>query len=425
MFIKTKNKRSLILAVAVFLLGFSWIALSGILGSGERSDKNSASSQSRPFKSSVRSEPDSEAERRRKESISKAAQKWYEELLEKYPDFKPVFRDVPDDRNGFLQFLLLAESLKEPKLPEDLRAMLRGESAWDPVKFKAWLAENKDYFDQILRVAELPDRSIKGIGLVRVFHDRGRLSSEFGLILNSSARLAFESGDQASALRYGKASIGLSNHFTDIEVPSLLCEVISSGIRTGAHELLFKNMLPALSGNPQALKSWREVLFRKEEPASEYARVLYGDWNTMVRTDILPGLLGAYPPDNRESFQIPDSDLFFDCYTAAVRKVAASLSDSGPDRLDLSHAELVFPETGIDKMTLKMLRATSHVSRGVYQSLGFHATQASLGAAAIAIMLGEEPPLDPVSGRAFQWDPQTRILTAPESSYGLDPIKVP
>jgi hypothetical protein len=39
-----------------------------------------------------------------------AAQQWYEELLVKYPQMQPTYRDVPDGQNGFLQFLLYLES---------------------------------------------------------------------------------------------------------------------------------------------------------------------------------------------------------------------------------------------------------------------------------------------------------------------------
>lgn len=414
--------------MAIFILlaaiGVSWYFTRPQAGPWRDLEELAAGNFSRT-KVSERSAPDPARDRRRQESISLAAQKWYEELLVKYPQMKPTYRDVPDEQNGFLQFLLLAESLKEPKLPEELNDMLRGDSPWDPGKLRVWLADNRDYFDQILHVAELPDHSIKGLDFSRLAHGCSRLSSEFGNILTSSARIAFVEGDQESALRYAKASISLSNHFTDIEVPSILGAVIAEGIRKSGRESFLENILPGLSNNPQALASWRGALFREEGPASEVARCLSGEWNVMMRTNVLPALLGKYPAIPGEvSFQVPDGDAFFDCYTAATENLAASLSNSGPDRFDLSHSELKFPESGINPQTLQMLHDVAFAYRGIFNALGVNSTNAAMISAALAVQFGEEPGIDPVSGKPFLWDPKSRTLSSPEGVEGHDPIKL-
>ncbi len=376
-------------------------------------------------KAAERSAPDPTQERRRSETRSLAVQKWYEKLLEKYPEMKPEFRDVPDEQNGFLQFLLLAESLKEPKLPEELRAMLRGDSTWEPAKFKAWVAENKDYCDRILHIAELSNQSIKGLDFGRLAQGRSsQFGSEFGYILNSSARLAFEEGDQESALRYGKASISLSGHFTDIEVPSILTEVIAEGVRSVARESFVENTLPNLSNNPQALAAWHEALFRNEKPAHEYARVLAGEWNTMARAYVIPILFGDLSPTNGESVAAFDNDAFFEHYTAATKALASNLSNLGPDRLDLSKSDYEFPDSGIDTPTLQMLQGIAFQSQNIFNGLGAHVSRTAMASAAIAILIGKEPTIDPLSGKPFLWDPVSRTLSAPEGVDGLDPIKL-
>jgi hypothetical protein len=43
--------------------------------------------------------------------------------------------------------------------------------------------------------------------------------------------------------------------------------------------------------------------------------------------------------------------------------------------------------------------------------------------ALFAISLGESPPLDPVTGKAFIWDPATRTLSPP--SGDIDPLVMP
>jgi hypothetical protein len=425
---KSKNNRSAIQPMAVSLLlaaigvGLWFTRSPAVPGTASEAPATGISSRT---KASERSAPDPARDRRRQEAISMAAQQWYEELLVKYPQMQPTYRDVPDGQNGFLQFLLFAESQKEPKLPDDLNAMRMGDSPWNPGKLKQWLAENKDYFDQILHLAELPEHSIKGLDFGRLANERGRFGSEFGYILTSAARSAFEEGDQESALRYGKAAISLSNHFTDIEVPSMLGAVIAEGIRASARDSFLDNILPGLANDPQALASWREALFRKEGPASEVARVLSGEWNVMMREYILPAQLGKHPATPGEiSFQVPDSEAFFDCYTAATEKLTASLLSSGPDRYNLTQSELEFPESGIDPQTLQMLRDAGLLYRGIFNALGVNITNAAMISAAVAVQIGEEPGIDPVSGKPFQWDPKSRTLSCPEGVDGHDPIKL-
>lgn len=376
-------------------------------------------------KTSQRPAPDSETERRRQASISAGAQKWYEELLEKYPQMKPNYRDVPDAENGFLQFLLLDETVKESRLPQELDDMFAEGSEWNSEKFKAWLDENQDYLTQILHVADSPGQSVKGIDFERIFNS-ARLSGEFGKILLGATRLAFESGDQESALRYAKAIDALGGHLTNVEVPSMLAEVIAVGYHTKLRGLFLEKFFPTLSDNPQALTRWQEIITPKELPSSEYSRILAGDWNVAMRIQILPTLLGAHTLTQEEtSFQFSDSGEFIDLYTTAIRKFAVSLASAGPDRVNLSPGEFSFPESGIDPKTLKMLHDFLAPYRGLYQALGIQTTRITMISAAIAIQLGEEPPVDPVSGKPFRWDAESRTLSYPEGVEADDPIKLP
>lgn len=423
-----KNIRSEIRTTAIILTLVS-IAVSWYFNRSQveqSSVSGEASTITHPrTKTAERAAPDTTQKRRRHESISLAAQKWYEELLEKYPQMKPTFRDVADEQNGFLQFLLFAESLKAPRLPENLNNMFRDVSTWDASKFKEWLADNKDYCDQIVYIAELPAQSAKGIDFGRVFHGCANISSECGNILSASSRLAFEAGDLESALRYSKASINLSNHFANIEVPSMLGGVIAETIRMKTQDSFVENILPGLANNPQALASWREALFQREGYASEFHRLLSGEWNVSIRTSILPALLGEDPtPLGEVSLQIPDLHAFFDAYTSANQKLASSFSDLGQDRLIISHRELEFAESGIDPKALKVLKDAASSYQGVLRAWGAQATRTAMISAALAVQLGEVPPVDPVSGKPFGWDPNSRTLSPPDGVDGFDPIKL-
>lgn len=381
-------------------------------------------------RSSERAISDPEGERRRRESVSVAAQKWYEELLVKYPGMKPVYRDVPDDGNGYLQVLLLAEKVKTRRLPPDLDMMLSGDgTVWDAGKFKAWLAENQAYADEILRIAELPDRSTKGIAFDRVFNDAGRMTSEFSRILLGSARLAFENGDQESALRHMKAAGSLGDHFADIEVPSMLGKVISAGIRSHASDLLFENFLPALADDPEALRRWKEVVFRNEEPAAEYSRAIIGEWNTYIRGMLLPALLGDHSVTGGV---IPVDDVagVIDSYTIAMQGMADGVSAMGPDRFDIEKAKSASLPAGVikesppgdEKFTVESILFPI---RGLETAFGANASRSAMRKAALFIMLGEQPPVDPVSGEAFAWNADTRKLSLPGNEDEEDSITLP
>jgi hypothetical protein len=408
----------LLLAIAIIL------TMIGMPGNPDSTARAEVSPSLAKPRSADRPAADPDRERRRRESISLAAQKWYEELLEKFPEMKPAFRDVPDHRNGFLHLLLLAESLKEPKLTPELDDMLRGGTPWDSRKFKQWLAENRDYRDQIAQIAELPDHSIKGLDLNRI-SNVGRQASEFGNILSASACLAFEEGDRETALRYARDVISLGNHLTDVEIPSMLAAVIAAGYQSHLRDVFVERIMPALSSDPESLASWHDALFQKEEYASEYSRFISGEWNVTMRTNILPALLGEnVPPPGEKSFQIPDADAFFEQYTAANHKLAASFSNSGPGRFDLSQGELDFSGSGLDPKTLGMLHEKAFNYPGLFQAFGVQVTREAMISAVIAIQTGEEPPVDPVSGKPFQWDAQSRTISTPEGVKGPDSIEL-
>lgn len=391
-----------------------------------RSEEMEAASaaDSTQLRTKEREEPDSlTKDRMRREAASQAAEKWYQRLLEKYPELRPVYRDVPDDQNGYLQFVLFAESFgPDGMLPKDIKLILEGSDSWDPAKVQAWLAENPSHLERILQIAELPDRSNKGISFSKLHGLATRHASDFTRILQASARLAFDSGDQEKALRHLKASVSLSDHFTDIEVPNMLGEIVAIGARRRAQESFQENFLPHL--DPASLAPWNDALFRKEEPASEYSRIIKGEWNFLMREHALPELLGKQP-FGKDEIRIPDVEGFADAYTRIMLKSAEGISAMGPDRFDVDSAKFEAITSGLDPDSAEALRQALRGMAGIIEGLGRTHTQSTMEQATLAVLSGNEMPLDPVSGKPFHWDPDTRTLTAPEGTEDIDPIKVP
>jgi hypothetical protein len=349
--------------------------------------------------------------------------------LEKYPRMKPEFRDVPDEQNGFLQIILLSESLKGRLLPDDLRACLQGESAWDGQAFKAWLGENQEVFDKILCTAELPDHSVKGLALDRLASGSNRPISDFGLILHSAARLAFESEDRVTALRYMKASTALADHLVEIESPTMLGEVLSLGIRLDVRDSFWENFLPGLASDPETLRQWKEAVFTDRSPAEDYSRVMIGEWNSIMRNSYLPALLGdpaaGGPFPGQGAFHVKNVEGFLDACATLFLTPADGILDLGSDRFNLVNAGFEAPDSALDPGSSELIANTISVFRLIPQSLAIQVTRTAKHAAAISILLGETPPVDPVSGKPFLWDPDSRLLSAPEGIPGQDPLQVP
>ncbi|GAA5120219.1 hypothetical protein JIN84_20670 [Luteolibacter yonseiensis] len=426
-------KKSIRILLLVVLVAVFAIILTGKPQSGNPSADVKSDASGIVTRAAGREKTDPELEARRKRSIDLAAQKWYEELLEKYPDMKPVYRDVPDEKNGYLQLLQLAESMEKPPLDDELKDMISGAAGeWDAGKFKAWQSENQWYFDELLRIAELPDRSTKGIAMDRIFGAPARYGSVFGSILRASARVAFENGDQETALRHLKASTAIGDHIVDTEVTSMLGEVISVGIRNSARDLLQVNFLPVLANDPESLSRWNEVVFRNEKPAAEYARVIAGEWNASIRSLILPALLGD--PSAVESLpvgEVHDVEELLGSYTRMLQQTAEGIQHSGSDRFDVERATDAFPpaESLVNRTGEESHKVTAEGMlmslRGLPVAFGKSTTRTAMASAAISILLGEEPPVDPVSGEAFVWNAETRTLSAPGDGEEFEPIVVP
>lgn len=426
---KARRMRPLLLSAALLICigGVTWL-VSGKHISGSSGGSGILEGTLARFRASERiPKTTAEERKRRSASIAIGAQQWYERLLEKYPEMKPVYRDVPDEQNGYLQFMRFAESADGPRLPDELMEMILGRGPiWDAGKFKAWLAENKEYADEILRIAELPDRSSKGFPMNILGGKSRNLGSEFTSILRASSRLAFESGDPEAALRYMAASLKMGDHLTDIETPTMLGEVIATSVRSHARDLFQEQMLPSLAQNPEALQQWKAVLFREEPPSAEYARVLIGEWNTSVRDHLLPALLGEWAFQSSKPFVLPDPDALIDLYTATIRKGAADVASLGPDRFAVPGPESNSSNSTLDAESAKILKELLFGYRGLVEGIGNQATETAMHSAVISILRGEQPVADPVSGKAFQWDPATRTLSPPEGhDDGLESIKLP
>lgn len=371
-------------------------------------------------------------DRAKARELMRLAEGWYERLKERYPELAITMRDVPDERNGFLQWLNFADRMKapdgeaQPLIPfsPELESYLNQKGAWNAEAAKVWLTQQKALLDEIRAIGLLPDRSVNGIPVDRHGFIPARLAKGCADALMVEARLAAEEGDVAGALESVRAVKGLADHFGEVETPSLLAATVNILVQINLQNRVLNDIIPALSPGQIDPEVWENAVNPKVSSPAEFARLLKGEWGVTSRHYLLPMLLDGEDPKSP-----PDGGEMLDYYSSHFVDIvrqheAATISDL--------HA-LQWPSTPDG----------SHLSRSSGQAVnmvfigaqawrkGWERAQSvsAMNQAAFAILQGKPIPRDPVYGAEYGWDPQTRRLSAPDTEvfreWSLTPVTVP
>ncbi len=366
-----------------------------------------------------------------REAVNAAAQRWYEELLERYPQFQVEFKDVPDEENGFLQFLELMEEFggSNAKLPmsDELRDMLSGDGSWNSVLVTDWMRPNEVLFARLLEIAEAPGQSVKGIDIERYIVVGAALARDIALVLQAAARLEIDGGSPDEALRLFKASANLANHFDGVEHPLLLSKTVSVLVRMENLANFRSTILPRIAGDRELLEQWRIALAHPESINTAAPRLFNGEWHATVRCFLLPGLLTS----GSDLSRMPDPDAFLDAYAVAMsgtkKHVAGlSLADVTPGNTIPIQPPNHLSPLADEALAWDSLRfGASEWLRAFGRTLSQHA----MHDATFAVLLGERLPLEPHTGMPFIWDEASRTILPPpealELGLELEPIVVP
>jgi len=350
---------------------------------------------------------------------------WYEAALEKYPDMKPDYRDVPDERNGYLRILEIVHGWDATIVPEDLRAMLRPGGEWDAEKLHQWHRQHGELIREVLEIADLEDRSAKGIPFDRIFQRESKNGfGDLGLLLPGLARMAAEEGDDAGALRHLAANLRIGRHLTGTEAPSVLAKVLDETLRSKSEQAFFDHHLGRISGTPEALRQWRDALYPPQDRAEEMQRVCKGEWNYMMRCHLAPHITGEMRFEGPE-FEVRDPEAFTAAYTRVYQHWMADLAAQDAGRFIVSGWNTKPVGGQLDKATAMMLEETFKGMEGIMTALGTTTTRTVRGSAALAVLLGEEMPVDPVSGTPYVWDPVARTVSHPSDDDAEEITHVP
>ena len=334
----------------------------------------------------------------------------YEATLAKHPGLAVTYKDVPDDRNGYLKWCQFEQ--RHPSgsldLSEEIKRMIAGED-WDAAKVGAWMNEHADLIAEILEIGLTPDQSAKGISLPKGGFVPARLAKEAADLLLMRARLEAESGSPETSLQSLQATMGLANHFDQIETPSLLHATVSILLRLSASRQFFENVLPALPGDTLDLSAWQQNFGATASP-EEFGRLLIGEWHVGTRYLAMPAMVSG----EAEWKDVSDPEVFLDRWAdwveADVRGCDRTDLGNLPDTLGGIHAET----DGISRHSIEMLELVetglTPWSKGWVRSQIVWQQQN----AAFAYLRGESLPNEPITGKPFVWDETSQSIRVPE-----------
>ncbi|WP_035612869.1 hypothetical protein [Haloferula sp. BvORR071] len=417
-----RRKRIYLGSLALSLAALTIAGLSGSLPALRKPSANDRDSGSQNSGRETGKSTDRHAETKLdRKAIDEAAERWYQELLAKHPEFRIEYRTVPDEQNGYLQWIGFLQKLgTKGELPDfqEIREALGPSDKIDIALIEKWIAAHPDLLVEVLRIAELPDRSTKGIAPGQLFKF---YSGDFQLLLAAHARLAAAQGDPAAALRSHAAAFNLAGHVDGVEGADMLHSVTAASIRGRVVAELYEYLLPKISADPALLAEARNLLAGAGLGASA-SQIAIGEWNSATRNFLIPALLG----DTEAKLQvIPVTNMqaFLDAYTAGMKEMAAYFNTPA------FHGNAAIPQAA----ALDLLSGQDHNAlqtildfyTGPIEAVRLQQADFVRHQAAMAILGGEEPPLELLTGEPFVWDPVTRQLSFPADMKGTNPTLNP
>lgn len=367
-------------------------------------------------------------DRARAEELRRLARVWMDRLVATYPSLGTETRVVPDETNGFLQWLDFLErhgagppwtNTSLLKLPANLQ-----NDGWNREEAETWLAANQTILDEVRAIGLLPDRSTAGIPLDRWHFVPARTMKECTDALLIEARLRAENGDAEGAIESVEAVRGLPSHLAEVETPSLLAATVDILVQRSLQHEVLTHILPALPPDRIDLDRWEQAVRAEVRGPAGFARLMRGEWELTSGYWIIPMLC-----DPEETRLPSDPDALVDFHASYFDEVITRNASDQPG--DLSQTD---PEPTPDFSRLsrrsRSVAEMMYVGAGAWRR-GWAQAQSSsaLTRAAFSMMRGEPVPKDPVRGLPYRWDPATRVLSMPDHAsfdeMRIEPIVVP
>ncbi len=222
--------------------------------------------------------------------------------------------------------------------------------------------------------------------------------------------------------------MGIANHCSGIETPSLMMETASILVRLNVEDATFRHILPTLQFDKVSLPSWREALHHTAHGPAHFSKIVRGEAYVAIRGLAIPWLSGSDPPSRIGD--IPDPDAFLDAMARGFLHAADEIDHASVEDLWQGGKPLLPPTPSQLSPGATEAYGTFHVglrswSKGWARAASIH-TRAE---AALAILTDSEMPAEPITGLPFVYDPEFSTLAHPDDprldEIGSDPIIVP
>ena len=348
----------------------------------------------------------------------------YEWILARHPELAVVYRDVPDERNGFRKWLEFEARHPEGRLdlPKEIERMTNGE-AWDAERMDAWLKEHAALMEEIAAIGRLPEQSLKGVRLPNCGYVEARLPKQCSDLLLLQARLQAERKQPEAALQSVRAAMGLADHLDQIETPCLLHATVGSLIRLNVSRRFFEGILPVLPADSLDLPAWRQAMAGPPVSPTELGRIMRGEWHVGLRYLVLPLITMDFKnPVPR------DLAKFVDRWAEAMARRVEICNTRGWVEVRPAFETIQTRKEHVTFLSRQLLE-TMDIGSSAWAN-GWIRAQILLQQknAAFAHLLGEPLPNEPIMGKPFVWDEASQSIRFPEDErlkeFELKPLVV-
>ena len=337
------------------------------------------------------------------------------EILERYPDLKPEWRNVSDEDNGFLQLLNLCEYVvgangSDAEYRVTLSEELRREVG-DVVSEEDFAGGERftALYKELERIAESEERSCAGIDPHRLISSKTlKLVRSFTDILLYDAKLAADTGDKEKALSRVRTAVRIVEHFSQIETQSLMGVTVLIVCEQSIVKTVFNDLLPKLELSQESYKEWRNVITSRHI-AITLEQMSMGEFNLATPVLSVPICEKVW------LFQLTGIDKVYDAIAEMHLELVRLYSEGYKSYIDGEK---------MDKVLATKNAESFYVARLLVQQLclGWSLfTKSVIGSAAkfrhfdaaLAHLSGEELPLELITGKPFVLDAEKQILSMP------------
>jgi hypothetical protein len=365
------------------------------------------------------------------------ATKRMDQLVTEFPALRITEHPIPDDQNGFLLLYKLgggSDSRGNLPITYEFWQLLDDRIPWSPELAKRCLAEHAALVTKIEQIALLKTRSSANMPADYVgFLDAGKAKYCADILL-LKARLAAEAKDEKATLRHVAAAQNLVSHLREVETPTLLGEIIAIMVDLRIHSEAFKHLLPAL-GRDADLMQWRSVLAPRKYTPAGFAKIMRGEWHTMARFCLYPGILDSNDPNAP-----PDAEALAHAFASSYSMQVTRLNTMNFEELtSQGNGFSSAPFTQLSEKSREIEKALSINSQSWAKSYARAASDFAQYQAALDLLILEKsgkklvPELaaeitrDPLSGLPFLFDPATRALSPPPAAakHYVKPLNLP